>query len=64
MEGLTGYQRERAVRDPEKAGAIWKIFHPSDNGKIRAAIEEWKRMRVLRFKVSSNSLHWRKLLGM
>uniref|UniRef100_A0A915PM31 JmjC domain-containing protein n=1 Tax=Setaria digitata TaxID=48799 RepID=A0A915PM31_9BILA len=44
-EGFSGYHRERALREPEKAGAIWKIFHPTDNGKIRAAIEEWKRMK-------------------
>ncbi|MCP9266457.1 Lysine-specific demethylase 3B [Dirofilaria immitis] len=43
-EGFRGYHRERALREPEKAGAIWKIFHPNDNMKIRAAIEEeeWK----------------------
>ncbi|KAM3727072.1 Lysine-specific demethylase 3B [Dirofilaria immitis] len=44
-EGFRGYHRERALREPEKAGAIWKIFHPNDNMKIRAAIEEWKKMK-------------------
>ncbi|VDK74886.1 unnamed protein product [Litomosoides sigmodontis] len=44
-EGISGYQKERALREPEKAGAIWKIFHPSDNTRIRAAIEEWKEMK-------------------
>uniref|UniRef100_A0A1I8EMR6 JmjC domain-containing protein n=1 Tax=Wuchereria bancrofti TaxID=6293 RepID=A0A1I8EMR6_WUCBA len=44
-EGIRGYHKERALREPEKAGAIWKIFHPSDNAKIRAAIVEWKEMK-------------------
>ncbi|VDK61349.1 unnamed protein product [Onchocerca ochengi] len=44
-EGFRGYHKERALREPEKAGAIWKIFHPNDNMKIRAAIEEWKEMK-------------------
>lgn len=42
QEGITGYHKERALRDPQKAGAIWKIFHPSDNQKIREAIIQWK----------------------
>lgn len=41
-EGIRGYHRERALREPEKAGAIWKIFHPSDTAKLRYAIQEWK----------------------
>lgn len=49
-EGFRGYHKERALREPEKAGAIWKIFHPNDNMKIRAAIEEWKEMKVRLFR--------------
>ncbi|KAL3981454.1 JmjC domain hydroxylase family protein [Acanthocheilonema viteae] len=49
-EGIHGYHRERALREPEKAGAIWKIFHPSDNTRIRAAIEEWKEMKGEKWK--------------
>ncbi|CAG9529913.1 unnamed protein product [Cercopithifilaria johnstoni] len=49
-EGIRGYHKERALREPEKAGAIWKIFHPSDNTRIRAAIEEWKEMKGEKWK--------------
>lgn len=49
-EGIRGYHKERALREPEKAGAIWKIFHPTDNARIRAAIEEWKDMKVRLFR--------------
>ncbi|VIO85897.1 jmjC domain containing protein [Brugia malayi] len=45
VEGIRGFHKERALREPEKAGAIWKIFHPSDNAKIRAAIMEWKEVK-------------------
>lgn len=47
IEAIEGSEQERVMRKPEKAGAIWKIFHPDDNGKIRDAIAEWKRIQVL-----------------
>ncbi|VDN45654.1 unnamed protein product [Gongylonema pulchrum] len=47
LEGFDEEQKMRALRVPEKAGAIWKIFHPDDNEKLRAIINDWKKMREL-----------------
>uniref|UniRef100_A0A915C5Q0 JmjC domain-containing protein n=1 Tax=Parascaris univalens TaxID=6257 RepID=A0A915C5Q0_PARUN len=57
IEAIEGSERERVMRKPEKAGAIWKIFHPDDNGKIRDAIVEWKRIQGSKRREPGDAIH-------
>ncbi|VDM37495.1 unnamed protein product, partial [Toxocara canis] len=56
-EAVDGAERERVMRKPEKAGAIWKIFHPDDNAKIRDAILEWRRIQGFKRKEFGDAIH-------
>uniref|UniRef100_A0A9J2P2Y4 JmjC domain-containing protein n=1 Tax=Ascaris lumbricoides TaxID=6252 RepID=A0A9J2P2Y4_ASCLU len=57
IEAIEGSEQERVMRKPEKAGAIWKIFHPDDNGKIRDAIAEWKRIQGSKRREPGDAIH-------
>ncbi|VDN56330.1 unnamed protein product [Dracunculus medinensis] len=47
IEKIQGTQRERALNNPSKVGALWKVFHPDDNEKLRKAIMEWKNIKEM-----------------
>lgn len=44
LEGVSDSEKERILKRPDKAGAIWKIFHPNDLSRLRDCIIEWKRL--------------------
>lgn len=49
LESVSDGEKERALKRPGKAGAIWKIFHPSDTLRLREAIMAWKRAKGEKF---------------
>lgn len=39
-------EKERALKRPDKAGALWKVFKPDDTLLLRNSIVDWKRQNV------------------
>uniref|UniRef100_A0A0N5AKV0 JmjC domain-containing protein n=1 Tax=Syphacia muris TaxID=451379 RepID=A0A0N5AKV0_9BILA len=42
LEGIPAEEKALLLKRPDKVGAIWKVFHPSDIDRLREAIIEWK----------------------
>ncbi|VDD89389.1 unnamed protein product [Enterobius vermicularis] len=48
-EGVSESEKERALKRPDKAGALWKVFKPDDTLLLRNSIVDWKRQNGEKF---------------